>query len=200
MDSVKDFLIINLIGTCLFLLNTSNVLADNQPTSHRFIVQSSQSDEITPMHCAEIQIRAILATNPVLGRYNIKAYVSNNRAHLTGQVRNEDERQLAESIAKSIPDINEVKNNITVNKNFKPGASPSWSSAIIDASITAMIKSSYLLTPIINARNIHVTTANGVATLTGNVKSEEEKEDAENMAIHIPGVITVKNHLLLKKI
>jgi osmotically-inducible protein OsmY len=198
MYSAKNFLLINFAGLCSSLLLTSNTLANQQQPPQRFVVQSSKWSETSTSHYAEIQLRAVLATNPVLSHYNINASISKEKARLSGQVRSENEKELAEIIAKSIPSIKEVKNNITVNKNYEPGTSPSWVSAITDATITAMIKSAYLLNPIINTGNISVTTANGTVTLTGKASSEEEKTDAENMAIHIPGVITVKNNISLQ--
>jgi len=115
MYFTKDFLIIHLIGTSLFLLPASTVLADNQ-SNYRFTVQSSQPNEIDTMNYIEIQLRAILATNPILNHYNIKSSVSNKKAYLTGKVRTENEKQLAENIAIHIPGVITVKNHLSIEK------------------------------------------------------------------------------------
>lgn len=66
-----------------------------------------------------------------------------------------------------------------------------------DSAITAKIKSKLAATQGLTTFQIHVNTTNGVVTLTGTVKSNEEKELAGNTARETDGVKGVDNKLVI---
>lgn len=104
------------------------------------------------------------------------------------------------------PNANEAANNASrkvsnaantvVNKtsevvqNVNQAAGP----AINDATITARVKAKLLADSITGTT---VDTTNGIVTLTGSVKSVEEKTKAERHAQETEGVKSVKNELMV---
>jgi hypothetical protein len=65
---------------------------------------------------------------------------------------------------------------------FGPPGSPS------DQSIVTDIEAKLFQDPVLKRRNIHVSAQGGVVTLTGSVRSREEKRAAERIASYEPGV------------
>lgn len=70
--------------------------------------------------------------------------------------------------------------------------------AIDDASITAAVKSKYLLDDTLKGLQISVDTKQGVVTLTGTVQNDAAKELATQIAQSSEGVVRVDNQLTLK--
>jgi hyperosmotically inducible protein len=66
-----------------------------------------------------------------------------------------------------------------------------------DSEITAAVKTSFAADPDVAAHNIDVDTVEGVVTLTGKVKSDDEKAKAGRLARNTGGVKRVNNNLLV---
>ena len=64
-----------------------------------------------------------------------------------------------------------------------------------DATITARVKTVLLNDPKINATRIDVATSNGVVTMSGSVKSQDEVDRAVQLARSVAGVRDVKPNL-----
>jgi len=64
-----------------------------------------------------------------------------------------------------------------------------------DSGITTLVKAKLVKNADTHAMNIHVTTKNGIVTLTGEAKSTEEKQDADKAARSVKGVRNVHNKL-----
>ncbi len=73
----------------------------------------------------------------------------------------------------------------------------SAAAAVTDTWITAKIQSKYVLDADVKARDIDVTTQNGVVTLTGAVGSERERRQAMALARNTDGVLQVTDQLQL---
>ena len=67
--------------------------------------------------------------------------------------------------------------------------------AITDSRITTVVKAKLLKNSDTHAMDIHVTTKNGIVTLDGEAKSEQEKQTADKIARRVEGVRNVHNHL-----
>ena len=74
-------------------------------------------------------------------------------------------------------------------------ARESTSTAIDDSAITARIKAALVADPQTKAREIHVSTYRGIVQLSGLVHSRAESADAERIAMHEQGVLSVKDEL-----
>ena len=64
-----------------------------------------------------------------------------------------------------------------------------------DSGITAKVKAKFMADPDVAAHNISVETSEGVVYLTGRVKDEMQRSEAERLARGIEGVVDVVNHL-----
>lgn len=64
-----------------------------------------------------------------------------------------------------------------------------------DSYITSKVKAELAADHDTKARDIHVTTVNGVVTLRGVAASSAEKDRAEHDAMHIDGVKSVNNEI-----
>ena len=64
-----------------------------------------------------------------------------------------------------------------------------------DAAITAGVKAALLNDPQVNATNINVTTAGGVVTMSGAVKSDADAQRAVQLARGVAGVKDVRSQL-----
>jgi hyperosmotically inducible protein len=69
---------------------------------------------------------------------------------------------------------------------------------ISDASITTRVKTVLIRSPVTKALSIDVDTRNGVVTLRGRVRSEEEKDEAVRLAGQVKGVNKVVSELEVK--
>jgi hyperosmotically inducible periplasmic protein len=70
--------------------------------------------------------------------------------------------------------------------------------AIDDASITAAVKSKYLLDDTLKGLQISVDTVQGVVSLTGTVQNDAAKELATQIAQNTDGVVRVDNQLTIQ--
>lgn len=66
-----------------------------------------------------------------------------------------------------------------------------------DATITARIKAEMYKDPAVKGTEVNVSTMNGVVQLSGFVDTAEAKERAGEIARSVPGVVDVRNDLLL---
>jgi osmotically-inducible protein OsmY len=67
-----------------------------------------------------------------------------------------------------------------------------------DATVTSKVKAELIEDPLTKARDISVTTDQGVVQLSGFVDSKEQRDEAARVAMSIPGVRSVDNALQLQ--
>lgn len=152
----------------------------------------------------ESKLETALVLNKHLNPFEIDIRVDNDMATLEGEVNSDIEKELAENIALGVEGIDSVKNNITVNKKPTQQAKTdtskgrSFSQYVDDVSTTAAIKTELLASKNIDGLNINVDTLNGKVTLSGNVKTPEEKSLAQAIAAKHNDVKDVINNLQVK--
>jgi len=152
------------------------------------------------------KLEASLLFNEHLNSFNIDTNVENGVAMLTGTVESDIDRDLAGEIAQSIKGISEVKNQLKVDPEksgdmAKTDASrerQSFKQSVMNATLTAKVKSQLLLNSNTSGMAIDVDSSNGKVTLTGKVDSAEEKELAERIAENTNGADIVVNRLTVK--
>ena len=81
---------------------------------------------------------------------------------------------------------------VAVNVTEAPGAA--FAAAPLKEQVTAALKSE----PGLASINVEVNPADGTVTLTGTAYSEENKTKASEIALNVPGVMSVQNHLVVK--
>lgn len=67
-----------------------------------------------------------------------------------------------------------------------------------DSAITAKIKTDILKDPALKVTQINVETYKGVVQLSGFVDSQESIKRATDVAASVPGVVSVRNNLVIK--
>ena len=116
---------------------------------------------------------------------------------LAGQVRSQAEKQLAERIALRTVGVGRVDNLLQVAPTLiaAAGTSASAARAPADPWISTRVAASLKFDRAVEAGGVHVSTDDGVVTLSGRVPSAAQKDVAAEIAADIDGVRSVKNVL-----
>ena len=115
-------------------------------------------------------------------RISITSY--SGRVLLTGQVPNDNLREIATSLAKGVQNVNDVYNEVRV------GPKVSFSQISKDAWITSQIKSKMLVDSKVKTSDVKVITENNEVFLLGNVTHDQGNAAAE-VARNVSGVTKV---------
>jgi osmotically-inducible protein OsmY len=116
---------------------------------------------------------------------------------LLGQVRSEAARQLAERIALRTVGVGHVDNQLQVDPHAGDpvGASPSAAARPADPWISTRVAASLRFDRTVDAGRVHVSTGDGVVTLSGWVPTAAEKRIAAEISGDIEDVKAVTNDL-----
>jgi osmotically-inducible protein OsmY len=104
-------------------------------------------------------------------------------------------------VAKGVEGVKSVVDNLTVAPSSVASAEPASTEAPAatappnDTAITQAVKEKLLLQPVAAAEKIAVDTHDGVVTLSGTVKSPEEKDQVIQTARNTQGVQRVEDKL-----
>lgn len=152
----------------------------------------------------ESKLETALILNKHLNPFKIDIRVDNNMATLEGEVYSDIDKELAENIALGVEGIDSVKNNINVIEKPVKVTEPTapkgrnFAQYVGDVSTTAAIKAELLASKNIEGLNIDVDTLNDKVTLSGKVKSLEQKSLAQAIAAKHNDVKGVVNNLQVK--
>lgn len=164
------------------------------------------------------KIETVMTLNPALNPFAIDTDVENGMVTLSGQVESDIDKDLAEELARGIDGVEQVENNLTIDPNGTNRydernttvAGTRGNSAdrdiddddrnevaqwISDTTISAIVKSKLLANDNTEGLQFDVDTMNNVVTLTGEVKSDAEKQLAEEIARNSGDVHHVENNL-----
>jgi osmotically-inducible protein OsmY len=115
----------------------------------------------------------------------IQATIDAGRVVLTGAVTWESQRAAAELAVQQLPGVRGVTNDIII----KPQASVE--------DVKARIERAFHVNADIDAQNVRVEIRGGAVVLTGTVRSESEREEAERAVWSAPGVTNLDDRLLV---
>jgi len=141
--------------------------------------------------------------NGHLNPFAIATDVENGAVHLTGVVKDDIDRDLAGEVARGIQGVVSVDNDLTIdteraNTVAKEHANQrDFGSWVDDATTTARVKSRLLGNTNTQGLKIDVDTKDDVVTLSGRVKSAQEKSLAEEIARNTGDVESVRNNLVV---
>jgi osmotically-inducible protein OsmY len=152
------------------------------------------------------KVETVFTVNSHLNPFSIDTDVENGIVHLTGTVESDIDRDLAGELAKGIDGVVDVKNDLRVDvaegrrareeTHSQAGERP-FGAWIDDATTTAAVKSKLLGSANIKGLKIDVDTNNDVVTLTGQVRSSEQSQLAEELAKNTGDVKEVHNNLVV---
>ena len=148
------------------------------------------------------KLEAIYLVNRGLSAFDIETRVNNGQVLLTGAVKNEAQKQLAEQIALSVKGIKAVDNQLTISADAETrdaSDGPTFADRIEDATLAAMLKTRLALNSEVKALKIDVDVENRTATLKGTVSSATEAELAEHIAKNTEGIRDVQNKLEISR-
>ena len=145
-------------------------------------------------------VKSALALNKQLSSFDIHVDSTNNPGKsgndvtLTGHVPTEDDKRVAEEIARSTKGVANVVNNLQVDP--KTRAANAEKQYVPDLEIKAAVLQSILNNPSLKTQQIKVDVYNGEVKLTGSVQSSTQKTDAESAARAIANVRDVDSNAL----
>ncbi|WP_131783332.1 BON domain-containing protein [Legionella gresilensis] len=142
------------------------------------------------------QVKALYQKSPLLKDKNIKITATNHRVILSGKVDTDMEYERAISLAESVQGINDVNADNLLVKDSK--------SPLADTFITAKVKGSLMKEKLFGDKDIEywpvsVETKNGVVYLAGNVDTNEQRTNIENLVKKVSGVKSVKSSLTVNQ-
>lgn len=177
------------LGTCIGILVASAASA-----------QVTVEDAVDALQDAAItaRIETMFLLNRHLSPFDINTNTSAGVVTLTGGVRDEIQKDLAEELAASIRGVFEVLNRITiVPAPALPKEKRTWKQRIEDRSIKASVRTRLLYHKAFKGLRVAVLVRDGVVTLSGLVPSEQHKEDIAHVAYQTRGVETLINNIVI---
>jgi len=145
-------------------------------------------------------VKSALALNKQLAPLDIhvssvnNADTKNNNVTLSGKVPNEDDKRVAEEVARATKGVANVVNDIQIEP--KTQASNTEKQYAPDLEIKAAVLQSILDNPSLKTQQITVDVYNGGVKLTGTVQTSAQKADAESAARAITNVREVDSNAL----
>ncbi|OOE89349.1 BON domain-containing protein [Salinivibrio sharmensis] len=136
---------------------------------------------------------SMLMVNTNLNNFDINTDVEQGVVILTGKVDTELDKSLASGLMRQIDGVSQVRNELTVSQPASQSAD--LGQAVVDTKVSAALKTSLLLNPDISGTNIDVSVDDGVATLSGEVKSDAARDLAVLMAENAQDVERVIDEL-----
>lgn len=134
------------------------------------------------------KINAELVKDPVTKARKIDVDTLQGEVILSGVVESEEASKRAVEIAKKVPGVKTVKNDLQVG-------SKSIGRAIDDKVIGSKIKAKLLKEPGIRSLNIDVDVNNGVVSLTGSVDSKDQKDRVMEIARTTSGTVKLIDNI-----
>lgn len=147
------------------------------------------------MHVA---LEAELARNDELSAMLINTDVRDGVALLEGEVKTDEQRELANELAESVEGVQSVQNELKVTGEQQT-VGERLSQDAGDAALTARVKTRLLTSRNTSGLAINVDTENDVVTLNGEVENDAERELAVLIAANTPGVEDVKDNLSIEE-
>lgn len=140
-----------------------------------------------------------LLLNGNLNSFTIDTHVKNGAVTLTGEVESDVDKALAAELIEGLEGVSSVENKLMVKNDGKGNTDPKQTSALKDAKIATVVKTSLLFEPETSGTSIDVDVKNSVVTLSGVVDSDAEKDLAVAKAKNTKDVVNVVDKLTVSK-
>lgn len=144
-------------------------------------------------------VKGKLAADDQVKAYQIDVDTERKVVTLTGTVDTAMAKSRAVEIARTTDGVTNVTDKIVVSgtADATPNMPDAQPAAYSDAGLTASIKSKLLADATVGGLRIDVDSQNGVVTMTGEVKSQAEKDQALRLARETEGVASVSDKLTI---
>ena len=150
------------------------------------------------------KVEAAFTLNRHLNPFAIDTDVTNGVVHLSGVVKDDIDRDLAEEVAKGVDGVMKVENDLEIDAdkataatNGKSAQQRDFGSWVDDATTTAVVKTRLLANANTKGLQIDVDTEDDVVTISGRVATAAESELAEEIAKNVGDVEEVRNLLVV---
>lgn len=145
------------------------------------------------------RVETTFLLNEHLSMLNIKTDTKDGVVTLTGTVREESQRQLAEDLARQAKNVKDVKNNLVVVPG-KVGEKErrSFRQKMNDRGVEAAVRSRLLYHRQFKGLRINAESVNNVVTLYGVVPTEALRDAAGKIAMETKGVNEVINMIVVR--
>lgn len=141
-------------------------------------------------------VKAKLAADNDVKAYQIDVDTNNKVVTLTGTVDTGLAKSRAVELARSTDGVASVTDRLMISVASAPATEPDAQRvALTDPAITASVKSKLLVDPMVSGLKIDVDTRDGMVTLSGQVRTQAEREQALKLARETDGVRSVEDKL-----
>jgi hyperosmotically inducible protein len=140
------------------------------------------------------KVKMALVEDPVTKARQINVETYRGIVQLGGFVDNADQKAQATRVAREVPGVKEVRNDLQISSE-----DATTGSVIDDSALTASVKSALIDDADTKAYQINVETDHGVVLLTGFVDSSADRDRAGEIARSIEGVSDVRNDLEIRQ-
>ncbi|MBK9315541.1 MAG: BON domain-containing protein [Acidobacteria bacterium] len=142
------------------------------------------------------KVKSAFALSKRLSVYTIDVTTSGGVVTLTGQVPTEIDKDLAASVARDVPEVQNVENQLQVQPGLKPSeASVREGMRVSDLEIRADLNEKLLTSEALKGQSIQVSVQDRVVTLNGQVENPMQKAGAAQLASSLANVVNVVNNL-----
>jgi hyperosmotically inducible protein len=141
-------------------------------------------------------VKTKLAADDTVKAYKIDVDTKDGIVTLAGNVDTAEAKARAVEVARNTKGVVSVTDQLTVSPASV--ATSGVSEALTDPAITTAVKTKLLADPFSKGLKIDVDTSKSVVTLSGSVRTAEEKARAEQVAKETTGVSSVVNELKIE--
>ncbi|MEE9120359.1 MAG: BON domain-containing protein [Syntrophobacteria bacterium] len=134
------------------------------------------------------KVKAKLLKDPHTTAFQMDVDTLEGNVFLTGVVETKEESRRAVEIAKSVPGVRKVTNNLQIGER-------TFGQSVDDTVTGSRIKAKLILEPGIRSLNIDVDVYNGVVTLTGIVDSSDQRKRAIEIARSTSGAVRIVDYI-----
>ena len=141
------------------------------------------------------KVKAELLQADAIKSGDISVETENGVVTLSGFVASQEQIKHAVDVTGKVEGVLSVNDKL----NVKDKDDQSIQEYADDAMITSAVKAKFLTDDIVPSMSVSVETQEGVVQLTGDVESQAQATQAENVAKGVEGVQSVKNDLIIKQ-
>jgi hyperosmotically inducible protein len=144
-------------------------------------------------------VKGAFELNRHLASLEIEIETEGGVVTLRGHVPGEEARRLAEEVAASVPHVTQVVNHLKISggePEARPGSERTLGESLDDRALEVRLRLAFSLDRNLDGADLKVKAYRREVTLTGEVRSERQREETLRIARDLPGVTGVTDRLL----